>query len=97
MTKGKPRGNEAAGVTTDDGNIVLKKSERKPVVGFCPRGTQKGDFVCILFGCSVPLVLRQIGSGDGGQYTLIGECYVHGKMDGEAMVDSENEINFKLE
>jgi hypothetical protein len=40
-----------------------------------------GDLVCILFGCSMPIVLRGV---DGG-FQVIGECYVHGLMDGEGL------------
>jgi hypothetical protein len=50
-----------------------------------------GDLVCILFGCSVPVILREITGKlrkprDGRVYhELIGEAYIHGKMDGEAL------------
>ncbi|KAL4870872.1 heterokaryon incompatibility protein-domain-containing protein [Aspergillus spectabilis] len=72
-----------------------------------PRGAKKGDAVCIINGCSVPILLRQVkarkrdylgtgtemyqsneGAYDGTVtwYEMIGECYVHGMMDGEAPV-----------
>jgi hypothetical protein len=41
--------------------------------------------ICILFGASVPVVLRADSVGDDSDFRLIGECYVHGIMDGEAM------------
>ena len=91
-----------------------------------PSTTKKGDKICILHGCSVPVVLRQFANGEpvakyykerrsdlhtlpngdasipNGEasnsngdvpgplpgeihYELIGECYVHGFMDGEAV------------
>jgi hypothetical protein len=43
---------------------------------------QLGDLVCVLFGCSVPVVLRK---RIGGEYQFVGECYIHGLMDGEAL------------
>jgi len=55
-----------------------------------------GDLVCVVFGCSVPVVLRQAhrhekkekggdGEGEEGEeYTLVGECYLDA-MDGHAM------------
>ena len=43
-------------------------------IGLAPKSARMGDLVCILFGCSVPVVLRR--SGDA--YFLIGECYAHG-------------------
>jgi hypothetical protein len=44
---------------------------------------QQGDLVCVLFGCSVPVVLRRLD--EDNSYTFIGECYLHGFMDGEAI------------
>jgi len=40
-----------------------------------------GDKIAIVFGCSTPLVIRP----KGGQYEVVGEAYVQGFMDGEAM------------
>jgi hypothetical protein len=45
--------------------------------------------ICILYGCSVPVVLRPIRNSESCNefyYELIGECYVHGMMDGEAFL-----------
>ena len=83
-------------------------------LGLAPKNTKEGDLVCILHGCSVPVVLRKVenkGRATNGikrdndgvpvneeptcpkcklklqadvYYKLIGECYVHGMMDGEA-------------
>ncbi|KAI1096401.1 heterokaryon incompatibility protein-domain-containing protein [Rostrohypoxylon terebratum] len=50
--------------------------------GLCPPETKAGDFICILYGCTVPVVLRE---GRDGHMQLVGEAYVHGKMDGEAI------------
>ncbi|RSL63216.1 hypothetical protein CEP54_005312 [Fusarium duplospermum] len=58
-----------------------------PLFGLCPPKSKEGDFVCILYGCSVPVVMRE--SSSGRYMTLIGEAYVHGKMDGEALEDFE--------
>jgi hypothetical protein len=51
-------------------------------LGRVPRGSEVGDKICILFGGSVPFVLRDAGDG---YFTFIGECYIHGIMDGEAL------------
>ncbi|KAI0813012.1 HET-domain-containing protein [Xylaria sp. FL0064] len=40
-----------------------------------------GNIVCVLFGGKMPFCLRPCGS----HYLLVGECYVHGLMKGEAM------------
>jgi hypothetical protein len=60
--------------------------------GLCPPTTKENDLIFVLYGCSVPVILREIskeGDDRGPYYQLIGEAYVHGKMDGEAM-DLEN-------
>ena len=54
-----------------------------------PRACELGDLVCILDGCSVPVILRQID--DRNSCRLIGECYVHGMMDGEAIMPKEQQ------
>ncbi|MCJ1245757.1 hypothetical protein MMC30_002961 [Trapelia coarctata] len=59
-------------------------SEKK-YIGLCPCGTAVGDPICIIFGSEVPLVLRP----KGDEYLLVGGAYVHGIMDGEAMVEAE--------
>lgn len=51
-------------------------------IGIGPAHMQTGDSVNILSGCSVPVVLRELG--DMSYYQLIGDCYVDGMMDGEA-------------
>jgi hypothetical protein len=50
-------------------------------IGLGPMKARQGDHVCILYGCSVPVILREINGG----FSLIGEAYVHGCMDGEAL------------
>lgn len=51
--------------------------------GLIPWYSEEGDLVCCLAGGSVPYVLRQ--SDDGDDFKLIGECYIHGVMQGEAL------------
>ena len=56
-------------------------------MGLGPRLMRQRDLVCVLLGSGVPFVLREVsggGSGDGW-YELVGECYCHGIMDGEAV------------
>jgi hypothetical protein len=50
-------------------------------MGLGPVQMEIGDKVCIGFGYPAPLVLRK----NEGQGILIGECYTHGIMDGEAV------------
>lgn len=46
-----------------------------------PDTTRTGDLVVVFFGGRVPFILRQHDSS----YILVGECYIHGIMDGEAI------------
>ncbi|KAF2675777.1 HET-domain-containing protein [Lentithecium fluviatile CBS 122367] len=45
--------------------------------------TQIGDLIAIVFGCSTPLAIRMLP--DRTHYQVLGEAYVQGLMDGEAM------------
>ena len=44
---------------------------------------EPGDKVCVLFGGSTPYIVRPTSIPD--EYLFLGECYVHGLMDGEAI------------
>ncbi|KAF1984050.1 hypothetical protein K402DRAFT_395982 [Aulographum hederae CBS 113979] len=50
-------------------------------LGLAPPEAQKGDVVVVLLGAPTPLLLRKRGEN----YVLVGECYVHGIMGGEAL------------
>ncbi|OQN98353.1 hypothetical protein B0A48_15620 [Cryoendolithus antarcticus] len=52
--------------------------------GLGPNKSQIGDLVCILYGCTVPCILRKHAHVPGS-YQLVGECYIYGLMDGEAI------------
>lgn len=60
---------------TKEGHIGLALSTARP-----------GDELCILFGCTAPVVLRR---HDDGSHTFIGDSFVHGIMDGEMMEEFE--------
>ena len=45
-----------------------------------PSETQPNDAIFVVLGSDVPFILRPIENGD---FTFVGECYVHGIMDGE--------------
>jgi hypothetical protein len=49
--------------------------------GLAPGFAAEGDILCIPLGCLSPLVLRPCGN----YYTVIGEAYIHGFMNGEAI------------
>lgn len=60
---------------------------RNGCTGMAAEKAMKGDLVCVLFGCSVPVLLRK--SDDKDSFKLIGECFLDGYMDGSALQWSE--------
>lgn len=68
------------------------------LVGLGPPRTQVKDVIAILFGCSVPVILRpsQSDSSLPQLYKFIGEAYIYGKMDGEAMYEAHADTDFVL-
>jgi hypothetical protein len=71
-------------------DTVRKKVRRLMVtkqgyVGVAPCRARLGDVVAILFGCSIPLVLRREPTHDAWQ--VVGESFVHGRMNGEITND----------
>ena len=70
----------------------------RDLLGLAPAETKKRDLICILYGCSVPVVLRMHSDEKTGKeyFQFIGECYVHGLMDGEAF-DIQKEEKDKRE
>ena len=55
---------------------------RNGYMGIVPAATGLGDTVSVVACGAVPHVLRHIESD---RYSLVGECYVHGIMDGEVV------------
>jgi Heterokaryon incompatibility protein (HET) len=97
-------------------SVVWKRglilTQREDFLGLAPSKAREGDLICILYGCSVPVVLSRkeratsssntlntiprTRSNEGAPpsssssksdhyYEFIGECYIHGMMDGEAL------------
>ena len=65
---------------------------RRGFMGLGPASLQPGDRVAVVKSVPVPLVLRPVSSSESGKadaeanqarYVVVGECYVHGVMDGE--------------
>jgi hypothetical protein len=50
-------------------------------MGIGPTGTQPGDLISVIFGGGVPYILRTQENG----FLFVGESYIHGLMDGEAI------------
>lgn len=64
---------------------------RNYFIGIASAAAEKGDVLCIPSGAKIPWIVREV---DGGAYKFVGECYVHGIMDGEIM-DSLTEDSVK--
>jgi len=56
-----------------------------------PYTTEAGDRIAIFSGGDVPFVLRP---NEDSTYRLVGACYVHGIMDGEAFPDDPEELEW---
>jgi hypothetical protein len=61
-------------------------------MGLAPAATNMDDMLAVIIGCDTPLVLRSRGHA----WTVIGECYIHGVMDGEILNGEEKIIQIKL-
>ncbi|KAJ4290840.1 hypothetical protein N0V90_010035 [Kalmusia sp. IMI 367209] len=57
-------------------------------VGMVPQLSQIGDYVCLIYGFEVPYVLRRSSEE---KYKLVGDAYIHGIMDGQALVEGTDE------
>jgi len=55
---------------------------KRKLAGYLERRSQEGDVICIFAGSTVPHIIRKLPNG---YYQLVGEAYIHGIMDGEAM------------
>lgn len=71
---------------------------RNGYVGLVPTCAMKGDEICVFLGSAVPFV---VSKDENGSACLVGESYIHGLMDGEALdmvldVDSLEERDIVL-
>lgn len=57
-------------------------------IGLGPDCTNSGDVLAILYGCMLPVLLRPLS--ERGEFNLLGISYVHGIMDGEAVLDHKS-------
>ncbi|ORY03155.1 heterokaryon incompatibility protein-domain-containing protein [Clohesyomyces aquaticus] len=85
-----------------EGQTVGQGGRSDKMIGLGPSTTKQGDLVVILYGCSVPCILRPCRSALAGRrgmhdyFQFIGEAYIYGKMDGEAMFDAHIEKEFRI-
>ena len=65
----------------------------KGYLGVGDQSVAKGDRVCIFHGAPVPFILREIVPKS---FELIGECYVHGIMDGEFFSEERPTVEYSI-
>lgn len=58
---------------------------KKRLLGLAPESVKPRDIICVILGCSVPVILRERKLPTGDYFELIGEAYISGMMDGEAL------------
>jgi hypothetical protein len=67
--------------------------------GLCPQNVSPGDHAYVFLGSKIPFICRLSENTESMEgpslsyYRLIGDCYVHGFMDGEALDDKNREQN----
>ncbi|CAG9950883.1 unnamed protein product, partial [Clonostachys rosea f. rosea IK726] len=54
----------------------------KGYIGLFPCASSRGDGIILVSGCPVPYVIRRVGQD---QWRYLGECYIHGMMNREAI------------
>ncbi|KAE9379864.1 hypothetical protein N431DRAFT_121263 [Stipitochalara longipes BDJ] len=64
-------------------------------LGLFPNECKSNDMIVIIPGASTPFVIRP--HLNGTYFTLIGDCYVHGMMNGELLVPSRADDHAKVE
>jgi hypothetical protein len=77
----------------NEGTRLFTTDNVDALIGTGPEGLRVGDVVCVMYGGDVPFILHPDGQG---KYTLIGECYVSGVMQGEALDMGLEEREFLL-
>ena len=63
-------------------------------MGLAPADTSIGDTICVIEGSQTPFMLYKAGTWhhdghEAADWHFVGDCYVHGIMDGEAWQDTE--------
>jgi hypothetical protein len=59
-----------------------------------PQFAQKGDVACVFLGMATPFILRPAAKQNGAKYYhLVGEAYMHGRMQGELIDELDRGCN----
>ncbi|KAI1441573.1 heterokaryon incompatibility protein-domain-containing protein [Annulohypoxylon stygium] len=74
--------------------VKIRGQDRR-TYGLVPAETREGDLICVFFGASVPVVLRKQRRDGRQQFIMVGECFIYGMMEGEAVSDESWESQAK--
>ncbi|KAI4173796.1 MAG: hypothetical protein LQ346_008354 [Caloplaca aetnensis] len=87
LSQNSPGGIEPYGMYLSDVVYFTKGrhffTTKQGYIGLLPKAGKIGDQVCVILGCQRPLLLRKMESGN---MAVIGDCYIHGLMNGEALL-----------
>ena len=76
--------------TADDRRLCLSS---KGMIGWVPKKGREGDVIAVAVGSEIPLVLRPRGDEE---YEVVGACYIHGIMDGEALEEGGSKMEMTI-
>jgi hypothetical protein len=100
VSENPPSPKEEARVLADDYAATLKRLHSRRIIitnsGYvclAPHHVMPENEICIILGCRAAYAIRPIGSGE---YSLVGETYVHGAMYGECMQNVPHEKRYIL-
>jgi hypothetical protein len=74
--------------TRPSGKFIMDRryfASNKEYLGWVPSHAREGDQICAFYGSRYPFVIRPCGDG----WKLIGACFMHGLMEGEAFESLE--------
>jgi hypothetical protein len=76
-------------------------NQRLPLFGTSPLLSKANDIIAILYGCDLPVLLREIPNWEGKtRYKVVSEAYVHFFMYGEVLEDIRDcrfdEVDFEI-
>lgn len=86
MDAGEPPNNNYLNLV-DEWELTLKLfTTREGYIGWGPKTMNKGDQIVNFLGCDLPIMIRKSSDLDRSSFEVIGPCYLHGFMWGEAFL-----------
>ena len=88
---------KAMGIVCSDGRRLAVTDDG--LMAIVPQFTEVGDVICLVGGVEKPLLMRPDSGDEKGhreRWRLVGDCYVHGIMDGEKWDEGKGARSFIL-